>query len=168
VPASVASAESLPFDDGAFDFALAQLVVHFMADPVAGLREMARVSSGVVAACVWDHQGHRSPLAVFWAAANELFADVQDESALNGARDGHLASLFEQAGLREVEQTVLEVPVVNPDFETWWEPFTLGVGPAGDYLKTLDAGSVAALRERCRELQPETTTAAAWTVRGSS
>ncbi|HEY2689718.1 MAG TPA: methyltransferase domain-containing protein, partial [Streptosporangiaceae bacterium] len=33
-----AAAEQLPFADGTFDVALAQLVVHFMADPVAGLR----------------------------------------------------------------------------------------------------------------------------------
>src|SRR5687767_15516959 len=32
-----ASAEALPYADGAFDAALAQLVVHFMSDPVAGL-----------------------------------------------------------------------------------------------------------------------------------
>src|ERR1700759_2815825 len=59
--ASVASAESLPFEDDAFDFAIAQLVVHFMADPVAGLREMARVSSGVGAAGGWAHAGERRP-----------------------------------------------------------------------------------------------------------
>src|SRR5690348_4038985 len=34
-----AVAEDLPFADGAFDAALAQLVVHFMTDAVAGLRE---------------------------------------------------------------------------------------------------------------------------------
>src|SRR5690242_1197966 len=39
-----AAAESLPFDDHRFDAALAQLVVHFMADPVKGLHEMARVT----------------------------------------------------------------------------------------------------------------------------
>src|SRR5262245_22786042 len=39
-----ASAEQLPFGDAAFDRALAQLVVHFMADPVEGLREMRRVT----------------------------------------------------------------------------------------------------------------------------
>src|SRR5438067_11976264 len=33
-----AAAEQLPFGDQAFDAALAQLVVHFMADPVVGLR----------------------------------------------------------------------------------------------------------------------------------
>ncbi|MGN6175522.1 MAG: class I SAM-dependent methyltransferase, partial [Streptosporangiaceae bacterium] len=33
------AAEELPFGDDAFDVALAQLVVHFMTDPVTGLRE---------------------------------------------------------------------------------------------------------------------------------
>ena len=53
------AAEQLPFADATFDAALAQLVVHFMADPVRGLAEMARVTraDGVVAACVWDHAG---------------------------------------------------------------------------------------------------------------
>src|SRR5687768_3696342 len=37
-----ASAEQLPFPADAFDAALAQLVVHFMSDPVAGLTEMAQ------------------------------------------------------------------------------------------------------------------------------
>src|SRR5215211_8259095 len=37
----LAAAEALPFDADSFDVALAQLVVHFMTDPVAGLREMA-------------------------------------------------------------------------------------------------------------------------------
>src|SRR5438270_4300541 len=60
-----ASAERLPFEDRAFDAALAQLVVHFMADPVVGLREMARVTRehGAVAACVWDHAGAQGPLS---------------------------------------------------------------------------------------------------------
>ena len=57
------AAEQLPFPDDAFDAAMAQLVVHFMADPVTGLREMGRVTrrGGVVAACVWDHAGDRGP-----------------------------------------------------------------------------------------------------------
>src|SRR3954469_23378350 len=74
----LASAEDLPFPDDGFDAALAQLVVHFMADPVAGIREMGRVTrpGGVVAACVWDHAGGRGPISVFWDAARELDPDV--------------------------------------------------------------------------------------------
>src|SRR5919206_2612926 len=96
-----ATAEQLPFEDRAFDAALAQLVVHFMADPVSGLREMARVTraQGVIAACVWDHAGGRGPLSLFWGAARQLDPDVEDESALAGAREGHLAELVRAAGL---------------------------------------------------------------------
>src|SRR6188472_135991 len=62
-----ASAERLPFADGSFDRVMAQLVVHFMADPLGGLAEMARVArpGGVVAACVWDHAGNKGPLGTF-------------------------------------------------------------------------------------------------------
>ena len=135
-----AAAEQLPFEDRAFDAALAQLVVHFMADPVAGLREMARVTrkDGVVAACVWDHAGGQGPLSVFWEAARELDPDVEDESQLAGAREGHLGELFEAAGLHEIEESALSVSVEHPTFEEWWEPFTLGVGPAGAYAAGLD------------------------------
>lgn len=149
-----ASAEDLPFPDGRFDAALAQLVVHFMADPVAGLREMARVtrSGGAVAVCVWDHAGHRTPLAVFWRAARELDPDAQDESGLPGAREGHLGELLTAAGLGSVRETTLTASLEFRSFEEWWEPFTLGVGPAGAYATALDDAARTRLRERCREL----------------
>jgi SAM-dependent methyltransferase len=166
-----AAAEELPFGDGEFEAALAQLVVHFMTDPVAGLREMARVTrpGGVVAACVWDHGGGQGPLSLFWRAAHELDPDVRDESELAGAREGHLAQLFEEAGLREVEDGAISVTVEHPTYEEWWEPFTLGVGPAGAHVARLAPNERDRLRERCRELQPDepfTVTARAWAVRG--
>jgi len=166
-----ASAEHLPFRDQAFDAALAQLVVHFMADPIAGLAEMARVTrrDGVVAACVWDHAGGQGPLSVFWQAARELDPAVHDESQLAGARQGHLAELFEAAGLREIEETALSASVEHSSFEEWWEPYTGGVGPAGAYVAYLDSERQTQLRERCRSLlpiAPFVLTARAWATRG--
>jgi len=166
-----AGAEELPFADSSFDAALAQLVVHFMSDPVAGLREMARVtrSDGVVAACVWDHAGGTGPLSSFWDAARDLDANVDNESLLPGARAGHLRELFASAGLRDVEDTSLVVTTEHPTFEDWWEPFTLGVGPAGAYVAGLDPERRAKLQERCRARPPEppfTLTASAWAARG--
>lgn len=171
VDVRLAAAEDLPFPDKGFDAALAQLVVHFMSDPVAGLREMARVvrHDGVVAACVWDHAGRNGPLSVFWQAARELDPDVQDESLRAGAREGHLAELFETAGLRGVEATVLVATVTHASFDEWWVPFTLGVGPAGAYTAALDDHRRAELMERCRELLPAApfeVAARAWTARG--
>jgi SAM-dependent methyltransferase len=167
VDVRLSAAEKLPFPEGAFDAALAQLVVHFMADPVAGLREMSRVTrpGGVVAACVWDHAGERGPLTPFWSAVRELDPDAVDESSLAGVRDGDLARLFAEAGLGRTQATTLTVRVRHATFEQWWEPFTLGVGPAGSYVASLAPDRRTALRERCRSLLPATsfqTSATAW------
>jgi SAM-dependent methyltransferase len=166
-----APAERLPFANATFDAALAQLVVHFMADPVAGLREMARVCSegGVVAACVWDHAGGRGPVSVFWDAARSLDQDVADESQLAGARGGHLTELLGEAGLRDIHESALEVTVGHESFESWWEPYELGVGPAGDHVAHLAPEEREMLRERCRSLLPAAPfalTARAWSARG--
>ena len=166
-----ASAEHLPFRDREFDAALAQLVVHFMSDPVAGLAEMARVTrpAGVVAACVWDHAGDQGPLGAFWQAARELDPGVHDESQLAGVREGHLAELFESAGLGRIEERTLSASLDHPSFEEWWEPFTRGVGPAGAYVAGLDIERQAELRERCRSRLPPApfvVAARAWAARG--
>ncbi len=171
VDVRLSAAEQLPFPDDAFDAALAQLVVHFMTDPVLGLRQMSRVTrpGGVVSACVWDHAGGRGPLTAFWRAVRELDPAADDESDLAGAREGHLAELFAQAGLAVAQVTTLTVRVRQAGFESWWEPFTLGVGPAGAYLTSLAADRQAALREQCRRLLPEGTfevSATAWAVTG--
>lgn len=164
----LAAAEQLPFGDGAFDVTMAQLVVHFMTSPVPGLREMGRVTrpGGVVAACVWDHAGGRGPLAAFWQAVGELDPRAQDESGLAGVREGHLAQLFGQAGLSVTCATALTVQIQHATFEEWWNPFTLGVGPAGAYVATLDHEQRAALREHCRARlsPPVTVSATAWAV----
>jgi SAM-dependent methyltransferase len=166
-----APAEELPFEDGTFDVAIAQLVVHFMTDPVAGLREMRRVTrpGGVVAACVWDHAGGRGPLSVFWEAARQLDPAAADESRLAGARRDHLGELFEAAGISDVQQSEIGAPLQHTSFKEWWEPYTAGVGPAGAYVARLDPERRAQLRDHCRELLPDppfTLESIAWTARG--
>jgi SAM-dependent methyltransferase len=166
-----AEAEHLPFDDRSFDAVLSQLVVHFMADPVQGLREMARVTAagGVVAACVWDHAGGSGPLSTFWEAARELDPDVDDESQRAGTRQGHLMQLLGEAGARRLEEDHLWVTVAFDGFDEWWAPFTLGVGPAGAYATGLDPDQLAALRARCRTRFPDGSfdvTVGAWAARG--
>jgi SAM-dependent methyltransferase len=171
VDVRLSSAEDLPYPDGTFDATFAQLVVHFMTDPVAGLAEMARVTrpDGVVAACVWDLAGERAPISAFWQAAHEVRGDVEDGSGLPGARVGHLSELLEEAGLRRVEEAELSVSVDHASFDDWWEPFTFGVGPAGAYARCLAEAELTAVRERCQVVLPEapfTLTAVAWAARG--
>ena len=166
-----ARAEQLPFGDATFDLSVAQLVVHFMSDAAAGLTEMARVtkSGGTVAACVWDFYGDRAPVSVFWKAARQVRPDAPDESTLVGVRDGQLAALLTDCGLRSVEQSVLEVTVDWPSFDDWWQPFTFGVGPAGGYLAEVNFSERAEVKAHAQQLLPNssfTIRAAAWAVTG--
>jgi SAM-dependent methyltransferase len=166
-----APAEDLPLGDDTVDAALAQLVVHFMADPVRGLSEMVRVTrpGGVVAACVWDHAGGQGPLSLFWDAVHELDPDAPGESELAGTRDGHLGELLVAAGADDVGTGRLVVRVPFRDLEDWWEPFTLGVGPAGVHVAGLDDAGRAALRDACARRLPDgpfELEATAWTATG--
>jgi len=172
VEVRLASAERLPQNEGVFDAALAQLVVHFMEDPVSGLREMARVVTpgGVVAACVWDFEEGGGPLSLFWDAARGLDHDAPGEVSLPGTRRGHLALLLGEAGLADIDDTALAVDVVHRNFDEWWNPFELGVSPAGAYVASLSPSAKAQLMQECRDLHPEepfTVTAVAWAARGT-
>jgi SAM-dependent methyltransferase len=162
-------AENLPFADDSYDLTVAQLVVHFMSDPVAGLAEMARVtrSGGRVAASVWDHAGGRGPLTTFWEAVRELDPQARDESGLPGVREGHLAELFRQAGLGDIQPGSISATVGFDSFEQWWAPYTLGVGPAGSYVAGLDDRDRDALKRACQARLPAAPFemhATAWTV----
>jgi SAM-dependent methyltransferase len=172
VDVRLAPAEALPYPDRTFDAALAQLVVHFMSDPVEGLREMTRVirPGGVVAATVWDFGGGRGPVSLFWRAVLELDPTTIDESDLAGARGGHLSALLVAAGLHDIEETALTVRRDFAGFDDWWDPFTRGVGPGGAYVAGQSADRRAILREHCRSMLPSgrfALTATAWTARGT-
>jgi SAM-dependent methyltransferase len=139
----LAQAESLPFADDTFDAALAQLVVNFMRDPAAGVAEMRRVtrSNGVVAACVWDYPGEMTMLRTFWDAAAEVdpegVAAADERSRMRFGGRGELAALWRGAGLGDVEDGEIVVAAEYESFDDLWEPFTLGVGPAGAYAAAL-------------------------------
>jgi hypothetical protein len=131
---------------------------------------MARVTrpAGVVATCVWDHAGDSGPLSLFWRAVKEVDPGARDEAGLAGAREGHLAELATAAGLHEIESARLTVAVPFATFEEWWEPFTLGVGPAGAYVAGLDEPARDALRAHCAQRLPAApfeVRASAWCVR---
>ena len=74
----------------------------------------------------------------------------------------------EAAALSRIEETALTVAVEYPSFDDWWEPFTLGVGPAGGFTARLDAAGRAELEQLCRarlRTAPFTISARAWAAR---
>ena len=173
----VAAAEALPFPDGSFDAVLSQLVVNFMADAEAGVREMARVAQpgGAVAGCVWDYAGGMTLLRAFWDAAREVDpvgAGRADEGvAMPWCREGDLEGLWSAAGLGDVRGTALEVEAAYEDFDDLWSPLPAGVGPAGAWCASLTPEHREALKAALRRRLdvgdgPFSLTARAWAVVG--
>lgn len=172
-----ASAEALPFEDDAFDATVSQLVVNFMSDPEAGVREMARVTrpGGTVASCVWDYGGQMALLRSFWDAAREVAPDragaVDESLRMPGSREGELADLWRSCGLRDVHFGSLRVRASYTDFDDLWAPLLQGVGPSGAFLTSLDPERQAALRDALRRRLgaddgPFELPARAWAVAG--
>ena len=166
-----AGAEDLPWPDDSFDAALAQLVVHFMDDPAAGIAEMARVTrrGGLVAACTWDFSGGMKLLGTYWESAKALEPGAESES--NAFDEAGLDALWRQAGLGDVEVDVLVVSSRYEDFEELWDTFLLGVGPAGQHLVSQPPERQSAIRDEyfSRLGEPAGSfefDARAWAVRG--
>ena len=177
----LAPAEALPFSDAGFDAVLCQLVVNFMRDAEAGVREMARVArpGAVVAACVWDYAGEMTLLRAFWDAAREVDpagAAAADEGVVMAwCGEDELAALWQRAGLVDVRGAALTVSAAYSGFQDLWAPFPTGVAPSGAFCASLDDERQAALREALRRRlgvgvgvgeAPFELTARAWAVRG--
>ena len=164
-------AEALPFDDDLFAATLAELVVHFMTDATAGVREMLRVTrpGGVVAACVWDFAGRRAPQSTFFEGLAAVVAEIDDETDRVGASQGELVTLLWDAGCTDVEEAALTVAVEYGGFDEWWDSYGHGVAPAGRQLAALSEEDRERVRIRCAELLgtgPFTISATAWAARG--
>lgn len=143
-------AEAIPFDDGAFDVVLAQLVFHFVTDPALAAGEFRRVlrPGGRAAACVWDFAEGMQMLRHFWDAALALDLRAPDEArTLRFGRAGEIADLLADAGFRDVSESTLTVSSTYADFDELWSGFLAGIGPAGAYCLSLPEQSRAALRE---------------------
>jgi SAM-dependent methyltransferase len=129
-----APAESLPFEAGSFDVALAQLVVAFMSDAPAAVAEMAGVARRV-AVCMWG------------VAEVDMFRAIDATAEAIGASraaeprryrtPGEIHDLLAPHG--EVETAELDVTAGYRDFDEFWEAMDRGVGPAGQWLTSLDS-----------------------------
>ena len=147
-----AVAAELPWIDATFDLVVSQLVLNFLPDPEAGVTEMRRVvrPGGTVAACTWDYADGMTMLRTFWDAARDVDPESPDEArTMRFTTERELASLWERAGLTDIRTRALEVSTEYADFDDYWQPFMLGVGPGGAYAASLDPEQLAGLRNAC-------------------
>jgi SAM-dependent methyltransferase len=165
------AAEDLPWPDGTFDAALAQLVIHFLDDPVAGIVEMRRVvrGDGVVAASSWNFP-EMQLLDTFWKSVRQVEPGVEGERFPYNTPEG-MGGLGRDAGLADVETTSLDVENRYESFEELWSSFMQGVGPGGEYLLGMPRQKQDAVRDEYFRRIDEpagafTLTASASAVRG--
>ena len=172
------NAEQIPLEDGAVDVAVSGLVLNFVPDARAALREMARVTGpgGTIAAYVWDYSGKMEMMRHFWDAAVEI--DPAAAKADEGARfplcrPDALTELFAGAGLGGIEVTSIDITTAFASFDEYWRPFLGGQGPAPAYAMALDEKARTDLRDRIRARLPLradgslSLIARAWAVRGT-
>lgn len=176
VDVRLATAEELPFPDDSFDVTLSQLVVNFMSDAPAGVREMRRVTrpGGTVAAAVWDYAGEMRLLRRFWDAAVSLDAGAvkSDEGrSMPYCTPDELERLWRDADLQNPAVSALVVEAEYRDFDDLWQSLEHGSGPSTAYASSLPAKRRAELRDELRRRLgvregPFRLTARAWSVVG--
>jgi SAM-dependent methyltransferase len=172
-----ASVTDLPRAAAGYDVVLSSLVLNFLPDPTAALREMSSLAAqgGTVAACVWDYAGEMQFLRRFWDAAVELDPAAREHD--EGERfpicsPAALETAFRAAGFSRVTVAALEVATRFQDFDDYWRPFVGGPGPAPGYVATLADGEREELARRVSATLPRdedgsiALTARAWAARG--
>jgi SAM-dependent methyltransferase len=170
-------AQRLPFDDGTFDVVVSGLLLNFVPEPAAAVREMTRVSApaGVVASYVWDYSHGMLPLRHFWDAVLAQVPaarEVEEVRRFALCKPEPLRTLFEDAGLADVEVVAIEIRTHFRDFDDYWSPFLAGRGAAPAFLVSLPDADRLAVEESLRSKLPREAdgsielAARAWAVRG--
>jgi SAM-dependent methyltransferase len=170
---------ALAFDDGAFDRALALLVLHFVTDAGKAVAEMRRVvrPGGVVAASVWDHLGGMPGMRMMAdtvAALGEAGRQFRARYCFQPMMmPGEMRATFIEQGLLQVSETQLMIRMDYSNFDDYWSPMAAGEGPFGKFLSSLDAPdrarAEAAVREAYQAGQPDGPRSfanVAWACRG--
>ena len=151
----VGDAQDLPWADAAFDAATMALVIFFVPDPARGVAEMVRVTrpGGSVSTYAWDLLGGGFPYMALFDAMTELGIDPPGPPSPEASRLESLRSLWQGAGLVELETHTIEVQREFESFERYWDIARSGprvsatIGALGD----ADRGR---LREALRRRAP--------------
>ncbi len=121
-------AEALPFENDSFDAAVSRLGVMFFPDPVAGVREMLRVTKpgAAVSLAVWC-ESRVNPFAYSVTDVLARYikmppADPEAPGAFRFAEPGKLAHVLETSGAVRVRERLLEFHIQAPiSRDEFWE-----------------------------------------------
>ena len=123
---------ALPYDTAGFDLAVMALVIFFVPEPAQGVAEMVRVvrPGGLVTTYAWDIPGGGFPWDAGWAAMRDVGLSFNQPPQAAVSAMPALEALWQTAGLRDVETTVIEVHHAFRNFEAYWDSWRQGPGGA--------------------------------------
>jgi hypothetical protein len=109
-------------------------------------------AGGRISAAVWDYGTGMRMLRVFWDAAVRIDARAEtlDEKHMPLCRAGDLSHLWKRGGLENVHEQPLDITMRFESFADYWDPFLLGQGPAGTYVRGIDRDRLHVLREAAK------------------
>ncbi|MCP5364224.1 MAG: methyltransferase domain-containing protein [Hyphomicrobiales bacterium] len=140
----VGDAQALFLETASRDVIVSALVLNFVPDKLKALREMKRVArtGGTVGLYVWDYPGRGVGfMRAFWdaaAALDPVALELAEEKRFPFCTPESLGELMSRAGLVRIDCEPIEIPTAFADFEDYWQPFTLGAGPAPGYCANLN------------------------------
>ncbi|MDB5641258.1 MAG: methyltransferase type 11 [Hyphomicrobiales bacterium] len=149
-------ATHLPVADASVDVAVMALVISFVPDPPAAVREMKRCvrKGGVIGAYMWDFVGPARPGALISNTLEQMGVAPQFPPRIDAARQDMMREIWEAAGLTDVETRELRITTEFPSFQDFWESNTLPVGPLGTFVSKMDEAKREELKERVRAALP--------------
>lgn len=174
----IGDAQAIPLVTASRDAVVSGLVLNFVPDRERVVAEMLRVArpGGAVGFYVWDYPGRGVEfMRAFWDAATTLdpaAGDLTEDRRFPFCTPDGLTALASSAGFGAVESVAIEIDTVFADFEDFWEPFTLGAGPAPGYCASLTPAARERLKERLQStLTPQddgtiALKARAWATKG--
>lgn len=156
---SAGNAAAIPLPDASVDAVVSGLVLNFVPDLDAALREVARVAinGATFGAYVWDYAGRMELMRHFWDAAVALdpgAARLDEGIRFPLCRRDALLTEVGRAGFHDAEVTSIDVPTPFASFDDYWGPFLGGQGPAPAYAMSLDESARGKLRDRLRQQLP--------------
>jgi len=175
---ATADATALPWASASCAATVSGLVLNFVPDAAAMVREMVRVTqpNGQVAAYVWDYSGGMEMVRHFWDAAvevNPADAALDQAERFPLCQPQPLKTLFQDSGLTSVAVRSIAIPTIFRDFDDYWMPFLGKQGSAPTYLASLEDETRDRIREVLRSRLVAAAdgsialTAQAWAVQGT-
>jgi SAM-dependent methyltransferase len=111
-PAIRAVASALPFADAAFDAAMALLTVHHWPDPIAGLRELRRVTQAPIVVFTFDYDVHSAQ----WLVAEYLPSMLELDRGVPSPHE-----IAEALGGGRVDVVPIAADCVDGFCHAWWQ-----------------------------------------------